>query len=505
MNALLFRSFLLVICIFTLACERKNKGIMELNIHVPDIKLQVDPQKMEDAFSMMIALQLHRGLLRYDQNGDVMADLADSWTESKDRKEYVFKLRSATFSDDKPITARHVQMSLARLFYLGSSIAADIDNIEGVEDFKKSWDISKFGVQAINDQEVKITLRHPSALFLKQLAVVDCSILPITNFKEEFLISSKTAFSGPYKISANEGMSFELQKWRKDQLDSKNPPEIIRFFVTKESALTLAKEGKTDSLDTDQVGAEDIQKLKKSGWTSRLTELTYEWFVILNPKYIPDQVRAELSQKLDPNDLVKTLNIQNLISAFGLIPKGFYGYIENSKPTHKVATEYKGKKVSFKLDYLANSDFDKKLALYLKEKWDSKNVEVVLNEVPRGEKLARMFGKTAEATIGRKGTDYPDGFSVLTYFKGKYDANYFHVNDPKIDQMIADSSQEFDQTKRAKMYEKIQIEILKHHTNLPLFFGSLASGLWSNKIETIPSHPMGFHTMPFETILMRSE
>jgi ABC-type oligopeptide transport system substrate-binding subunit len=239
--------------------------------------------------------------------------------------------------------------------------------------------------------------------------------------------------------------------------------------------------------------------------SARPTELTYEWFVILNPKYVPEQVRAELSQKLDPNEMVKNLNIENLIPAFGLIPKGFYGFIEKLEKPKKLSKEYGGKKVSFKLDYLANSDFDKKLAVYLKHKWDSKNIEVLLNEVPRGEKLNRMFGKTAEATVGRKGTDYPDGFSVLTYFKGKYEANYFHVNDSRIDQMIANSAQEFNQSKRAKLYEKIQLEILKHHTNLPLFFGSIGSGLWSNKVETIPSHPMGFHTMPYETILMRSE
>ena len=61
----------------------------------------------------------------------------------------------------------------------------------------------------------------------------------------------------------------------------------------------------------------------------------------------------------------------------------------------------------------------------------------ILNEVQRGDKLNRMFKKEAEATIGKKGTDYPDGLSVLTYFKGKYENNYFHVDDPKIDAQIA--------------------------------------------------------------------
>jgi ABC-type transport system substrate-binding protein len=80
----------------------------------------------------------------------------------------------------------------------------------------------------------------------------------------------------------------------------------------------------------------------------------------------------------------------------------------------------------------------------------------------------------------------------------------FHVDDPKIDAMIAKASQEFDQGKRAKLYQEIQVAILGHYTNIPLYFGSTASGLWSDKVESIPAHPLGFHTMPYETVLMRS-
>ena len=184
--------------------------------------------------------------------------------------------------------------------------------------------------------------------------------------------------------------------------------------------------------------------------------------------------------------------------------KIFYGYIKTKPTIEKNHEPYKGKKISFKLDYLTNSEFDKKLAVYLKDKWTSDKIEVVLNEVQRGDKLTRMFTKTAEATVGRKGTDYPDGYSVLTYFKGKYESNYFHVDDPKIDAMISKATQEFNQEKRAKLYQEIQIAILAHYTNIPLYFGSTASGLWSDKVESIPAHPLGFHTMPFETILMRS-
>ena len=88
----LFKILFSLLLLFTVSCVKQRGSNMELNIHVPDIKIQIDPQKMEDAFSMMIALQLFRGLLRYDQNGDVMSDIAESWTESADHLRYTFKL-----------------------------------------------------------------------------------------------------------------------------------------------------------------------------------------------------------------------------------------------------------------------------------------------------------------------------------------------------------------------------------------------------------------------------
>lgn len=500
----LFRIFLCILIFVSTGCVKEQKANMELNIHLPNIKLQIDPQKMEDAFSMMMALQLFRGLLRYNQNGDVMTDLAESWTESPDHLKYTFKLKPMTFSDGKPITGRHVQMSLARLFYLGSSMASDIDYIKGSVEFKKTLDISKFGVKATGEREVEITLSHPSAIFLKQIAVVDCSILPIEDFKQNLNLGPGGSFSGPYKMVSQQEKSFSFEKWRADSLDSKSPPQKINFFITNESPLTLAKAEKTDCLDTDMVLPNDERELRKLGWSSRPTELTYEHFVILNPKYVPLEIRQELYSKIDPKDLIKYLGESRLTPAFGLIPSGFYGFIAGAPKVIEEPKPYQGKKVSFKLDYQSNSDFAKKLAIYLKEKWNTEKVEVILNEVSVSDRLSRMFGKTAEATIAKKGTDYPDGFSVLAYFKGKYESNYFHVDDPKIDGMIAKAAQEFNPEKRAQLYQEIQISIIKHYTNIPLFFGSLASGLWSSKVEAIPAHPLGFHTMPYETITMRA-
>ena len=140
--------------IFLLGCESKREAENVLRINVPDVKINIDPHKMEDAFSMLISSQIFRGLLRFDSEGNIVSDIADKWTISTDNLKYIFHLRNRTFSNGQVITSKNVIASFARLFFLESGIAADIDYIKGSSEFHKSNDISKLGIKAINDKEV---------------------------------------------------------------------------------------------------------------------------------------------------------------------------------------------------------------------------------------------------------------------------------------------------------------------------------------------------------------
>ena len=130
---------------------------------------------------------------------------------------------------------------------------------------------------------------------------------------------------------------------------------------------------------------------------------------------------------------------------------------------------------------------------------------VKLNPLSKGEKLQRLFGKKSQAIIARKAMDYPDGFSVLGYFKGKYESNYFYVDDKAVDTALLNVIQIADPEDRANAYKDIQKKILAHNTVIPLFFGSEASGLWSRRVKSVPSHPLGIHTLPLESVEMSVE
>jgi ABC-type transport system substrate-binding protein len=495
--------------IMTSCTKNEATTNLELKIHFPAVKLNVDPQRMEDAFSMAIATQLYRGLLRYNMTGDIRADLAESWTESEDHRIFRFKLKKATFSDGTAITSKHIQMTFARLFRLGSSMAADIDYIAGARQFKETLDLSKFGVRPVSDNEVEFRLAEPSAIFLKQLAVADCAILPLSDFRKDPDVSAKGAFSGPFKITSDlKGQRLTIEKWRTDILDSTQPPKKIQYSMIPGKPVELALTNETDTLDHYRVDADERIQLEKKGWAQAATELAGEIFIVLDPKRIPLELRKALYSSVDPAEILETLGQKSYRPAYGLIPFGLAGELSstdvtNLKNTAKSLTHAKNFVID--LDFEGISTMEEHTAQFLKKKWAPFGVELRLHPLSKGEKLNRLFGKGSQAILARKAMDYPDGFSVLGYFKGNYESNYFYVNDKKIDAALATVIQIFDGEKRAAEYKRIQNDILAHYTIIPLFFGSEASGLWNNRVKSVPSHPLGIHTLPLESVEMSAD
>lgn len=481
-----------------------------LNVYLGPSDLNLDPHRMETSFSMTIVMQLHRGLLRYDVNGDCVPDIAESWDVSADHKTYRFKLREAYFSNGERITSRHVLYSFARVFALDAGIAADIEYIAGVEKFRRTRNIEDLGLLAIDDDVIEFQLAAPSAIFLKHLAVADLAVMPFDSMIG--IEHPPKAYSGPYRplVEIPEGKFskdvLELVKWREDHLESARPPQTIRFLSFAADPIALAVSGGNDSLDSLAVSKDVRARLEAKGWGAAPTEITKERFIVLNADKYSYELRRYLVSRVDPEEVAKRLENPSFKAAYGLIPNGFPGALSKSDLSDSGArVEYRGPKVKIQFDFNEGASIDAKIAAYLKEVWSHERVEVVLNPLAPRVRLARLLAKESDAALGVKGIDYPDGYSVLTYFKGRYDANFFFVNDPEIDAKISRSVLEFDVLKRIELYREIQRDVLKLKTVIPLVFGSEASGLWSPKVKNAPSHPMGIHTMPLETVEMQDE
>jgi ABC-type transport system substrate-binding protein len=209
-----------------------------------------------------------------------------------------------------------------------------------------------------------------------------------------------------------------------------------------------------------------------------------------------------LYHQIQTEKLLSDLNL-DLFPAYGLIPATLPGTL-NLKDVTDLRKEPSPnpKAMNITLDYMEGDVTDQQIASYLKNSWEKWGIKVILHGYNTTDYLERLFKAESAAILGKKGMDYPDGFSTLGYFQKSYPGSYFHVADNEIDMLIQRAAGEFDDSIRIAFYREIQKKILRHYTIIPITFGSPESGLWSNRVEFTPSHPMGFHTIPLEMIEM---
>lgn len=147
---------------------------------------------ISDADRDLVAL-VYSGLLRATPDGNIVPDLASSYSISEDGHTYTFSLRDdATFQDGTPVTADDVLYTIAR---------AQDPAIKSPK--RANWD--GVIVEKINDKEVTFTLARAYAPFIENATL---GILPKHLWQdvsaEEFPFSTLNAEpigSGPFRIA----------------------------------------------------------------------------------------------------------------------------------------------------------------------------------------------------------------------------------------------------------------------------------------------------------------
>lgn len=156
----------------TLATPTLRQVLVLPNVGIQDLDT-LDPTQGADQNALVVMNMLYSGLVRLDQNLNVIPDQA-TWTISADRKVYTFHLKQhITFSDGTPITAQTYVYTLTRA--LLPAVQSDeamlfLNTIVGAGDVNTGKTTILRGVQAIDASTLEITLTQPTDYFLQALA-----------------------------------------------------------------------------------------------------------------------------------------------------------------------------------------------------------------------------------------------------------------------------------------------------------------------------------------------
>lgn len=491
--------------ITSLTLNSNAKSTEELRIAFPVKQIQLDPQKIEDMYSMTVVSQLYSKLFRYTPDSAVQPDLVDHWEVSENKTIYTFHLKQMKFSDGSKITAHHIENSLKRIFYLKSALTSDLSFIKGAKQFEKTNNLNEIKILAKDDDTLIIETEHPTGLLIYLLAVPDVGVLKIKSPKEKVELNTKTAFSGPYKLIQNLPEKMELHKWRSSRLDSENPPQLViinLFSKVDPIKLSAGLISDTSNFMTFDESKNPLEN--NSNWRPVASEATNERFIVMNPELIPLNVRKWLMSQVNPADFVKTLDDHSIEPAFGFIPNILPGHLKSSK-IKPVGDLKLNKTLTIKITYGENLPYAEKFKSYLLSVWKNPNLNFEFEALSVADYLNVLFQKKGQIVIGARGLDYPEGYSIITYFRSNLDTNFFFINNKKIDAEIDLAAKELKNEKRNKIYESIQELVLDEATVIPLAFGSWKKYYWSKRVKTIPAHPLGVHFIPFEMIRMEKQ
>ena len=307
--------------------ESKLPGFLYLRLSTNPTTL--DPALITDVMGGGIAAKIFNGLVRFNDNLDIVPDIAESWKLSHDNRTYTFKLRTdAAFSNGRKVTAHDFQYSFERVLSPGTKapITWVLDRIKGARDVIAARSPHASGIRVIDDRTLELTLERPFGPFLSLLGMSAAYAVPreaVEQFGQDF--GSHPVGSGPYVLSAwMHGQSLTLSS-RDAYFEGRPRLKGIVYRVIPED-LTAVIEFETGGLDALQIPASEHRRyLSSATWRGQIVSRPGLncYYLGLNTRRAPFQdirVRQAVNMAIDRRRLLDTVFEKRGLLAAGPIP-----------------------------------------------------------------------------------------------------------------------------------------------------------------------------------------
>ncbi len=263
--------------------------------------------------------------------------MAASWTISRDGLVYTFKLRDASWTDGKPVTAHDFVYAWERVLNpkTGAKYAQQLyQYVKSADDYYtgKITDFSLVGVRALDDRTLQVRLKCPTAYFLDLTSFYTLYPVPrwaIETHGKDWVKPGKIVSNGP----------FRLVSWvpQRDLILEKNPHHWDAGSVKLQKVAFLP----TDDLNTayKQFLAEDSDwfpsvppaqidaaRNRPEFYVMPYLGTYYFRFNVTKPPTTDVRVRKALSMSVDRESITKYVTKTGEIPSSTFVPSGIRGY-----------------------------------------------------------------------------------------------------------------------------------------------------------------------------------
>jgi oligopeptide transport system substrate-binding protein len=459
-------------------------------IRDPQLAPDLDPAFITDTDSEDIVQLIYGNLVQLLPNGKLVGDLAQKWTVSKNRKVYVFTLRSkARFSDGKKVTAQDVVYSIERSLspaFSASGVQSYLKDIVGFDAYNTGKAKHLTGLKAVNASTVRFTLDKPIAYFLLTLSY------PISDVVEKSRVNGKTPETFlKNTCSANMGtgpFKFVCQNKSSDPTSfypSGSTPTYTLVpnsdFYGKPAHVKLVIPGIAD----DQTGYNDYKaggidearvptgfvagsKGKKGFVAVHSSGVEYLALNFDSAPFNNIHCRLAVAYALDRSTMATKVWHGTTFPLYSMLPKGMLGWYNGKDNPHYSLTKAKAELaqcpggINVDFYYRHDSvDHDAEAAA-IQGMMQAAGITFNLKGITRADWLKLVVGKPLEANNVKVVwddwfQDYPDPQDYCDYLLRSHSPqNVSDFNNSTYDHLVDQGNVEPNRTKRAQFYIKAQ-------------------------------------------------
>jgi peptide/nickel transport system substrate-binding protein len=433
---------------------------------------------------------VYSGLMRATAEGDLIPDLAESYTISDDGLTYTFKLKNNIyFQDGQKVTADDIEYTV--------KMTQDI-NLRSPK--RNNW--IGVTVEKISESEIAFQLKQPYSPFLENTTL---GILPKHIWgnatADEFPFSSyntEPVGSGPYQVSnikrngSGIPTSYELKSFKKYALGEPFITNLkLNFYANEKNLSNAYSSGQIDSTSSLTPQNSNILKNKTDGIAEEIS-LPRIFGVFFNQNqnkiFLNKEVRQALdmtadkdrivsealggyAEKIDgplPNGILPDNQDPSVVynrdeaikQAQAILTKAGWKYNDVDKVLEKKISKKETQKLSFSVSTSNTTDL-KQVAEILREDWTLLGAQVDiqtfdpsdLNQNVIGQRKydALLFGETINRSL--------DLFAFWHSSQRNTGYNVALYTNSKADKLLEDARQISDKATRLKKYALFESEI----------------------------------------------
>lgn len=465
-----------------------------------------DPHGAANSGLNLILPHIYDTLVTRQADGKFVPLLAEEWKVAPDGKSAEFKLkRNVKFHDGTPLTAEAVKATFERFKQVGSKspIYANIKEFTTIE--------------AVNDLTVRFGFEKPNASFVSTLAMPYAGIMSTALAKAASdEAGRKPVGTGAFKLAEwKPGVSITLSRnpdynWGSPEVQNRGPVkfEKLVFKLIPDASTQLAA---LQSGDIDLIYTNEPSHLTKLENDKNFTvqRVNYEGLIFLGyncakAPFDDVKVRRALNHAVDKKQIIDTALGGLGKQADTLLAESVLGYgpeVKNAGQAYDVSKAKallaeagfkqeadgswvrNGQKLAGRLLTSTRAPNDA-IATVLQSQFKAIGVPVEIQQLDSAAVMKATTEGAFDLLLWRYEWNDPDGLNIFLSTSRIRQTNRVFYSNPKADALFEQGLREFDQEKRAKVYQEVQKIVLADAAWQPLYH-PVEAMVYRNRVQGI--------------------